>query len=338
MASEENSQWERRTWPELRRLAQEVPEAGFHFQSTSSITLFSCLIRSYLYFVSLFYLLHNTNSPHPAARVLRRHADLADNKLLGDGLFQLNPWYRELMDNFRELSADQLPPGVDSGCEFTSVCINTAVYLPWLVSQCSKLGAVFRRKTIKHISEAAGLHHTGKPADVVVNATGVLACKLGGVEDKKVYPIRGQIVLVRNEAKGLMPTVSGCDDGDDELVYVMQRALGGGTILGGTYTKGSWDPNPDPNIAIRIMKRAVETLPALTDGKGIEGLDVIRHGVGLRPGREGGVRIEKEVIEGLRVVHNYGHAGWGYQGSYGCAERVVELVDEVLKEKGNAAV
>jgi D-amino-acid oxidase len=36
------------------------------------------------------------------------------------------------------------------------------------------------------------------------------------------------------------------------------------------------------------------------------------------------------VIDGTWVVHNYGHAGWGYQGSYGCAERVVELVDEIV--------
>lgn len=35
MASEENSRWERRTWPELKRLTEEVPEAGIHFQSNN---------------------------------------------------------------------------------------------------------------------------------------------------------------------------------------------------------------------------------------------------------------------------------------------------------------
>ena len=56
--------------------------------------------------------------------------------------------------------------------------------------------------------------------------------------------------------------------------------------------------------------------------------------VGLRPLRNGGVRIEKERIEGGQwVVHNYGHGGWGYQGSYGCSEGVVELVEEVLSSK-----
>lgn len=33
MSAQENSRWERRTWPELQKLAAEVPEAGIHFQS-----------------------------------------------------------------------------------------------------------------------------------------------------------------------------------------------------------------------------------------------------------------------------------------------------------------
>jgi hypothetical protein len=45
------------------------------------------------------------------------------------------------------------------------------------------------------------------------------------------------------------------------------------------------------------------------------------------------VRIEKEKIGDVWVVHNYGHGGWGYQASYGCAEGAVELVDEVLTPK-----
>lgn len=78
------------------------------------------------------------------------------------------------------------------------------------------------------------------------------------------------------------------------------------------------------------MKRAVDICPQLTDGKGIEALSVVRHAVGLRPFRMGGVRLEKEEIEGVGwVVHNYGHAGYGYQVSYGCAEAVVKLVDEI---------
>lgn len=78
------------------------------------------------------------------------------------------------------------------------------------------------------------------------------------------------------------------------------------------------------------MKRAVELQPQLTGGKGIEALSIIRHAVGLRPFRLGGIRLEKELIDGAGwVVHNYGHAGYGYQVSYGCAEAVIKIVDEI---------
>lgn len=150
--------------------------------------------------------------------------------------------------------------------------------------------------------------------------------------DSKVVPVRGQTVLVRNDP-GIMLSISGTDDAEDELCYIMKRAAGGGTILGGTYQKGNADGTPDPEIAERIMKRAVELCPALTGGKSWDNLDVIRHGVGLRPYREGGVRIEREKIDGVEVVHNYGHGGWGYQASYGCSQGVVELVEAALKPK-----
>lgn len=246
---------------------------------------------------------------------------------LGDALFDENPWYADYLD-YRKMKPEELPSGVAYGHEFGSVCINTAVYLPWLVGQCRKHGAVLKRASLSHISEAASLTASGKKADIVVNCTGLMASKLGGVMDAKVAPARGQIVVVRNVSPDMVAT-SSTEDSPDELVYVMTRAAGGGTILGGTYQKGNWDPNPDPNVAARIMQRVVDLFPDIAGGKGVKGLDIVRHGVGLRPYREGGVRLEKEKIDGTWVVHNYGHAGWGYQGSYGTAERVVELVGEI---------
>jgi D-amino-acid oxidase len=255
-------------------------------------------------------------------------------KLRGGGttsfnnVFAENPWWRDLVDDYRDLAPSEMPAGMASGCEFGSVCINPALYLPWLVGQCRANGVVFHRKVVSHVSElrSRGVH--GFKPDIVVNATGLSAAKLGGVEDKTCYPIRGQVVVVRSVAPAMV-CVSGTDDGDDQACYMMTRAVGGGTILGGTMQNGNWESQLDPNIASRIMKRAVSISPDLTEGKGAECLDVIRHGVGLRPGREDGVRLEKEKVDGLWVVHNYGHAGWGYQGSFGCAEEVVGLVGEI---------
>lgn len=204
------------------------------------------------------------------------------------------------------------------------------------MGQCVKNGAVFKRAVLKHIADAANLHHTGQKADVVVNCTGLSSKTLGGVRDEKMYPARGQIVVVRNDP-GPMVSISGTDDGEDEAMYIMTRAAGGGTILGGSYQKHNWDPLPDPNLANRIMKRAIAVAPQLVkEGQGIEGLDIVRHGVGLRPLREGGPRIEKDEVDGVKIVHNYGHGGFGYQASFGCAETAVSLVREVLQIKTRA--
>lgn len=152
------------------------------------------------------------------------------------------------------------------------------------------------------------------------------------MEDSNLYPARGQIVLVRNDPH-VMASVSGTDDGPDEATYIMHRAAGGGCILGGCLQKDNWESQYDPNLAIRIMKRAVKLCPKLVpEGRGIEALSVIRHGVGLRPMRNGGIRIEKEEVEGVKVVHHYGHGGYGYQTSYGCAKAAKELVEEALAE------
>ncbi|KGO63849.1 D-amino-acid oxidase [Penicillium italicum] len=275
--------WERDTWPALKEITEQYPEAGIHFRGMISP--------------------QNLISIRPSNEII---------------------------------PSDKLAPGVDNGQEFTSVCINTAVYLPWLVGQCVKNGAVFERAVFKHIADAANAHHTGQKADVVINCTGLSSKTLGGVLDNKMYPARGQIVVVRNDP-GPMLSTSGTDDGEDEALYIMTRAAGGGTILGGSYQKHNWSGIPDMNLANRIMKRCIDICPNLVkEGQGIEGLDIIRHGVGLRPLREGGTRIEKDKVDGVAIVHNYGHGGFGYQASFGCAYSAVSLVKEVLENKSRS--
>lgn len=112
---------------------------------------------------------------------------------------------------------------------------------------------------------------------------------------------------------------------------------GGGTLIGGCYQYNNYDSQIDINLANRIMSKAISLCPTLTRGKqGIEHLSIIRHSVGLRPFRKGGTRIAREKLLGLPVVHNYGHGGFGYQSSYGCAYVVRRLVDEVLMDDEEA--
>lgn len=156
------------------------------------------------------------------------------------------------------------------------------------------------------------------------------------------------IAVIRNDTAGRITFVSGTDDGPDETTYIMQRPAGGGTIVGGCYQAGRIDPEPDPAMAERILERAVKLVPSLTNGQGRAGLDVVRHGVGLRPVRKGGYRVEREQQQGWTIVHkitdivwvllsaialtrtptDVGSQGAGYQCSYGCADEAVDLVKE----------
>ena len=144
---------------------------------------------------------------------------------------------------------------------FQSVCVNTAIYLPWLVSQCLKNGVIFKRAAINHIADAAGIHASGKPADLVINGSGLGAKALGGVEDQQIYPVRGQTVLVREENDS-MYAVSGTDGPASDRDYQMMRAAGGGTVLGGCSEEGSWDAKVDLDLAERIKQRAIKACPA----------------------------------------------------------------------------
>ena len=67
--------------------------------------------------------------------------------------------------------------------------------------------------------------------------------------------------------------------------------------------------------------------PELLTGKD-GGFEVISTQAGLRPGRVGGPRTEREVVAGRKVVHSYGHAGGGYQNSIGAARKTIRMVEE----------
>lgn len=100
-----------------------------------------------------------------------------------------------------------------------------------------KNGCVFKRASLGHISDAAETHHTGNKADVVVNCTGLASRTLGGVADDQVYPVRGQIMIVRNDP-GSMTSISGSDDGGEEVTYIFPRAAGLSTFTGLPITQG----------------------------------------------------------------------------------------------------
>lgn len=97
-----------------------------------------------------------------------------------------------------------------SGIGYTTISVNPLIYLPWLKSQLESRNVQFIRKKVRSIEEAADV---AGPDGIIVNATSLGARfilsitwpesnfvvgsrSLIGVHDVKMYPIRGQTVLV----------------------------------------------------------------------------------------------------------------------------------------------
>ncbi|KAF7999814.1 hypothetical protein HF325_005663 [Metschnikowia pulcherrima] len=227
------------------------------------------------------------------------------------------------------LESAELLPGTVCGREFDGFVISVPAYLPYLVQRCLESGVIIKRVLkITNIEHARNVHNSGKKAQFVINCAGMFASKFAGVDDSsKNYVVRGQVLVVRNTISKIQ-IVCGFEHPDEEL-YVFPRKEGG-AIIGGSFYKNNHDPVEDKALTQRILDRATTYLPELIDEK-MHGnrsyIDVVKVNVGLRPFREDGPRIEKDPKKKW-LIHGYGAGGGGYQGSYGFAKKIVELVNE----------
>jgi len=173
----------------------------------------------------------------------------------------------------------------------------------------------------------------------LVNCTGLGARHFVGDEEAAtLFPIRGQTITVKGEATmdrtyNDFPPISPSIDDENELTYAIPRPGSGTTIFGGCKQVGNWDPKVDEELNRRTMERIKRWRLAeeLRTGKGGD-FEVVSSQVGLRPGRKWAPRVEtegKERVDGVWVVHSYGHAGAGYQSSVGCSEKVAKIVNEL---------
>ncbi|KAF2637352.1 nucleotide-binding domain-containing protein [Massarina eburnea CBS 473.64] len=254
-----------------------------------------------------------------------------DSKIEETGLLSQGTgkvWFDKLVGGLTKVDERELPEGAAFGLDFKSTFrIHTQVYLNWLQVQALKQ----KIKTVRrHYPSLTALLADFPSTTLLLNCSALGSLHLSDVKDTNIYPTRGQTVLVAEpkvpiermylrSPKRVDPTVS----------YVFPRLNGGGVILGGSRQDGNWSADVDYELSESIMRKCCELCPEL--GR-VEDLQVISHNVGLRPSRVGGTRVELESWgNGVLVVHNYGHAGAGFQSSWGTAERAVELVKKALK-------
>lgn len=254
------------------------------------------------------------------------------------------------MPDFQEIPERALAPGTKCGYSFDTYVIDPPVYLNYLMSRFIAHGGTVIRGAVQHVNQivegGAFIYSRGRaspaPVDAVVICAGLGARTLGGVEDKDVFPSRGQVVMIR--APWITKAMRASDYGGTVWTYIIPRR-NGDVALGGTKVANDWYPVARPETTEDILRRCLALCPDLAPpevrAQREPTVDDIRPlifevGCGLRPSRTGGIRLGVESVDTDRgngkipMVFNYGHSGSGYECSWGSASIAFTLLEEAL--------
>ncbi|KAJ7124244.1 hypothetical protein C8R44DRAFT_831121 [Mycena epipterygia] len=146
--------------------------------------------------------------------------------------------------------------------------------------------------------------------------------------DKNVYPTRGGLIRVINDGVNFPKVEAALAISADavhtanEIIFLVPRN-DNILLIGGIAESGLRDLNLTLDSPI-----CEAFLPGLEKARLNADYPLAQ---GLRPGRGQNVRVESKLRKaGSRIVHSYGHGGSGWSLSFGCADDVAMLVEEIL--------
>jgi D-amino-acid oxidase len=122
---------------------------------------------------------------------------------------------------------------------FTTMLIETPIYLSALLRDFLLAGG---RLIVRELASRESIAALDEP--VVFNCTGLGAKTLVG--DDELTPVRGQLTFLLPQPEVDYITLS------DGPLYMFPRA--DGILLGGTFERGNWSVNPDPETEKRIVE------------------------------------------------------------------------------------
>lgn len=240
----------------------------------------------------------------------------------------VEPWFANEVEDYEYLGIDSKFPGVYNIYRFTSYTISTNYYLGWLLGKLRASGVTIQRYTLKSMAEAKSYTlPNGLTANLIINSTGLGFNFLQDCNDPNLTPIKGHVLIVENNLPYQVTfnhpyPIEGSNPG--EFLMLFPRPEGGG-VLGGIYNRDfvPFDTSLDQDYVSRLVENVRRHLPELLNKN--RQLRVAKHVIGFRPERLNGARVEFDPFD-LEILHNYGSGNSGFIESYGCAEKVLELI------------
>lgn len=247
------------------------------------------------------------------------------------------PWYTDLTSGtIRHRSNDaRIPPEYKGAFHFHAPVVQMERYLPHLQERLEQLNVQILltaslnetadEKTMWTLAQVRKFAR-GKYGDdvLLVNCTGMGASHLS---NDTMIPGRGVTVLVRKPSDKDYFISENILDGhlshDGLLAYAIPR--GEAYTLGGTFFKGDWSLSSTTEERDGVIERALSILQKERDH-----VEVISSWTGLRPiTSDGNARVGIQHGAGGDVIANYGHGGSGVTTCWGCADKVVLIVDSM---------
>jgi glycine/D-amino acid oxidase-like deaminating enzyme len=162
---------------------------------------------------------------------------LSDRPIINDPASQ-GPRMREFVVNQRDYRAGEHPFRADYVRSWDTMMIETPHYLRRLEADVRRAGGEIMVRDFAHADELAQL-----PEQTIFNCTGLGAGALFG--DEGIEPARGHLVVLEPQPEVDYNVVS------EGPLYMFGRH--DGIILGGTFGRGEWSLEPDPDAVARIL-------------------------------------------------------------------------------------
>ncbi|KAH6907940.1 hypothetical protein BKA70DRAFT_1427772 [Coprinopsis sp. MPI-PUGE-AT-0042] len=258
----------------------------------------------------------------------------------------------QLLSTYRNVGVvadDELPSRATKGLSYTCISVDTYTYQKALFLQFQEAGGRVFRKSIHHLNEIleCGMASSVinrmrgdsfQPPLAIVLCLGLDARGMGGIEDKKVYPIRRCNIKLKAP---WIKCATAFNDGDGCTLSITPLPSGE-VVISGPQELGDWLPIPRPSECAKILKDALDHFPELSmlpNDSGSQPLRFLQTLIkdeycDMFAGRKGGPRIERDIIRVGRlwvpVIYDYGHGLDTMATLWGCATVVNELIQEGL--------